>query len=782
MKTTPTVPSPPLGPLRHPVALLLPLVCCLLGPPAAAVETGPPSLRQEGQLGDSSSQPPARTAEQVATEQSEVKSRLEDLRASIDRQRRENTDARLPDHVLDELELLKWLDLLYSQGEEAAKRKEELEAELAALSKELESLRSYGVAAPAEYTFLALDDLRDKLNAEKSRRGSLQLELDAAQALLASAKESYRASEASRRMAREALEGADEQSRNTATRRYALARLRGRARGESLRQQQLEYEITKIESAISEARFEYLREKVALLRKSVRLTPEELDSRMAVIDKAEVELRDELGRVQGQATDMNRRLAEAKRRRDEGGGNDDVLRESTATWQLGHKLLLEEASLLKQLLAEVGLLRVCWRRRFALSNGEATPADILRWQDEVRVARQQISRFKQLIEIRMDERRGDLATLQKRLLVLSEQDTPLRAWVSRQAELSQQALDSFGSQLVLIKSGQRLLDRFEEELTVAGVSAAGPRWLNSALGFLWSSWNYEITSVDDRPITVRKIVIGLGLLLAAFLLARLLSGVVGRHVLPRFGLNSGATLAFQSIAFYLMLTCFGVLSLEIINLPITIFAFMGGAIAIGIGFGSQNVLNNFISGLILLAERPIRVGDLVDIDGLNGTIERIGARSTRVKTGANLEIIVPNAKFLENNVTNWTLSDTRIRMMVAVGVAYGSPTREVHRLLLESVQRHPDILKSPPPIILFKEFGDNSLNFEVHFWVQMRTIMQGEAISSEVRHTIDDLFAQANITIAFPQRDVHLDVSAPIDVNLRSLVDQAAGAARRRAA
>ena len=179
------------------------------------------------------------------------------------------------------------------------------------------------------------------------------------------------------------------------------------------------------------------------------------------------------------------------------------------------------------------------------------------------------------------------------------------------------------------------------------------------------------------------------------------------------------------------------------------------------------MLNNFISGLILLAERPIRVGDLVDIDGLYGTIERVGPRSTRVKTGSNLEIIVPNSKFLENNVTNWTLSDTRIRTMVSVGVAYGSPTRETSRLLHQAVTEHPNVLSDPEPIVLFREFGDNALMFEVHFWIRMRTVMQGQKIESEIRHTLDTLLSEANITIAFPQRDIHIDTTKPIEISLR---------------
>jgi len=157
----------------------------------------------------------------------------------------------------------------------------------------------------------------------------------------------------------------------------------------------------------------------------------------------------------------------------------------------------------------------------------------------------------------------------------------------------------------------------------------------------------------------------------------------------------------------------------------------------------------------------------IDIDGLMGTIEHVGARSTRVRTGSNLEIIVPNSKFLENNVTNWTLSDAQIRISVQVGVAYGSSTSQVSRLLEQVLTAHDTILQYPAPIVLFKEFGDNSLNFEAHFWIHMRTEMEGQIVESEVRHAIDCQFEKAGIVIAYPQRDVHLDMSAPLEVHLR---------------
>ena len=344
--------------------------------------------------------------------------------------------------------------------------------------------------------------------------------------------------------------------------------------------------------------------------------------------------------------------------------------------------------------------------------------------------------------------------------------------MGRQGDELERAISAYNSQIGLIKSGLQTLTRFQQEVTYKLDPKSAEEWLARSWQVVRTCWDYEITSVDDRPITVGKILWGTILLLLGIYSARIFSRILGTRVLPRFGLTQGAAVAFQSIAFYMMVTCFGFIALEIINLPLTVFAFMGGAIAIGVGFGSQNVLNNFISGLILLAERPVRVGDLVDIEGLNGTIERIGARSTRVKTGSNLEIIVPNSKFLENNVTNWTLSDTRIRTVVRVGVAYGSPVEHVCRLLREAVMEHADILKAPAPIILFKDFGDNALMFEAHFWIHMRTMMESERIASDVRVKLDHMFDQASITVAFPQRDVHVDTSAPIEVNLRQISDQ----------
>jgi potassium efflux system protein len=236
--------------------------------------------------------------------------------------------------------------------------------------------------------------------------------------------------------------------------------------------------------------------------------------------------------------------------------------------------------------------------------------------------------------------------------------------------------------------------------------------------------------------------------------------------LPRFGVSHAAASVLRSVMLYAMLIALFFVSLDVVNVPLTFFAFFGGAAAIGLGFGSQNLLNNFISGLILLVERPIRVGDLVNVDGIDANVEHIGARSTRVRTGSNLEILVPNSKFLENNVTNWTLSDTRIRTSVNVGVAYGSPVNDVIERLKQVIRVQDKVMLTPEPIVLFQDFGDSSLAFEVHFWVQMKRIMDGAKVRSNVRAAIDEDFRKAGIVIAFPQRDVHIDMRSPLEVRL----------------
>jgi small-conductance mechanosensitive channel len=165
---------------------------------------------------------------------------------------------------------------------------------------------------------------------------------------------------------------------------------------------------------------------------------------------------------------------------------------------------------------------------------------------------------------------------------------------------------------------------------------------------------------------------------------------------------------------------------------------------------------------------------VVEVDGNHGTIENIGARSTQIRSTDGRHIIVPNSFFLENNVVNWTLSDELIRAKVTVGVIYGSPTRLVEELIMQVVREDDQVIAHPAPIIIFEEFGDNSLNFDVYFWVRARTPMDVRRVQSRIRFRIDDLFRAHDLVIAFPQRDVHLDTASPLEVRVLEPSDREA--------
>ncbi|WP_425617697.1 mechanosensitive ion channel domain-containing protein [Anatilimnocola sp. NA78] len=269
----------------------------------------------------------------------------------------------------------------------------------------------------------------------------------------------------------------------------------------------------------------------------------------------------------------------------------------------------------------------------------------------------------------------------------------------------------------------------------------------------------------DGLVTVGTLAGGLVLMGFGYIAAGMISRWIGAKLLSRFGLNQTARAPLQSISYYVLLITFGMLTLNILNVPITVFSFAGGALAVGVGFGSQNIVNNFISGLILIAERPIRVGDVIEIDGRIGRVTEIGARSTRLATGTNFEVIVPNSKFLENQVVNWTLSDDRICTDIKVGVAYGSPLREVERLLFQAANEHPGVLKDCETSVVFEDFAADSLVFCLRIWLKLLSSSKRE-VESDIRFRIDELFSQAGIVIAYPQRDVHLNVMRPLEVRM----------------
>jgi small-conductance mechanosensitive channel len=254
----------------------------------------------------------------------------------------------------------------------------------------------------------------------------------------------------------------------------------------------------------------------------------------------------------------------------------------------------------------------------------------------------------------------------------------------------------------------------------------------------------ELFQFGDSPVTVAQVLSVPIAILLVLSLARWAMSLLSKWIVRRA--------LWVVVLVSLVLAILGML-----NVPLATFAFLSGALAIGIGFGAQNVINNFISGWILMGEQPIRVGDLLEIEGTLGRVETIGTRSTRICRLDSVRIVIPNSHLLENTVVNWTLTDQEIRTSVRVGVAYGSPVRKVAQLLEQAVHEREDVLDDPEPRIIFDDFGDSSLVFEAFFFTLLRPGSNLRLLRSEIRFRIDELFRDNGIVIAFPQRDVHID-------------------------
>ncbi|WP_354625276.1 mechanosensitive ion channel domain-containing protein [Psychromonas sp. MME2] len=275
-------------------------------------------------------------------------------------------------------------------------------------------------------------------------------------------------------------------------------------------------------------------------------------------------------------------------------------------------------------------------------------------------------------------------------------------------------------------------------------------------------FNLNVITIGNQPITVGNVLIipafiVFGLWFTKFMVKFITKRLASRNTDPN------VIHLLQRLFYVLAIVILVITTLDMINVPITAFAFLSGAIAIGFGFGAQNIINNFISGWILIWEKPIRIRDFLEVDGAKGTVEEINTRSTKIRRIDGVHMLIPNSKLLENTVINWTLVDQLVRTSVRIGVAYGSSARQVADLILQAAKEQPEVLKDSPPIVSFEDFGDNALIFEVNFWINSNVEGGLRIVRSNIRFRIDELFSENNIVIAFPQRDVHIDGSLTIN-------------------
>ncbi|MCW9029253.1 MAG: mechanosensitive ion channel [Kangiella sp.] len=280
-----------------------------------------------------------------------------------------------------------------------------------------------------------------------------------------------------------------------------------------------------------------------------------------------------------------------------------------------------------------------------------------------------------------------------------------------------------------------------------------------------------ISLKEGSSINLWQLLLALLFVVIAWLVSRYVAKFIGRKVLKMMNVSDDNVVIVQRLVFFVMLGIIVVTVLSFLNVPLTAFAFISGAVAIGVGFGAKNVMDNFISGWILMSERPVRINDVVEMEDQLGRIIQVGNRSTIIRRIDGAHMVIPNSTLLQSNLINWTLLDQNIRSVVKVGVAYGSDIEKVKEIAMEIMKEHPEILDDPEPEVIFEDFGDSSLVFDLWYWASLGSIRGLRAIRSDVRFEIDKRLKENNIVIAFPQRDVHLHFADDVAKQLAKRLD-----------
>jgi small-conductance mechanosensitive channel len=286
--------------------------------------------------------------------------------------------------------------------------------------------------------------------------------------------------------------------------------------------------------------------------------------------------------------------------------------------------------------------------------------------------------------------------------------------------------------------------------------------IDTILERLSSFWNIlseifaiPIFSIGSTSITFSLIFyfVFSGLLLLFF--SRKLRNILVNRILKKYGLEYGTSKSVGTIFYYFLLIIGLFIIIQATGLDLTGLSLIAGALGVGIGFGLQNITNNFISGIIILFERPIKEGDRIEVGNVRGDVVKISARATTILTNDNISIIVPNSEFINASVINWSHNDRNVRFQYPVGVAYKEDPKFVRRLLLEVVSENHGVLKKPSPDVLFEDFGDSSLNFKLSVWTS-DYIDKPMILKSQLYFAIFKKFRENKIEIPFPQRDLNL--------------------------
>ncbi|WP_374401162.1 mechanosensitive ion channel domain-containing protein [Niveibacterium sp.] len=677
------------------------------------------------------------------------------------------------------------------------------------------------------YSVVLVDRLRQQLQTIALSIDSIEAQQRLVAKERENAANDNKAAELTTRQSVEALEKNREPARAARLRwLWQLATLRAHSAGATLRALQQQEAVLADELAQANTVFREVEARVALTENKIRFNAADREALLARLAERRAALETELANARSEAAARDKALAQRRQQRDARqagveaattaleaarsapqdvaeqvgtkGKRDHAPSIETLETQLAQQkdtLILaqrlleleqvrvatagDKVDVLTRLIDSQNFQRTFWELRYAAAQPGATPATMEALRKGVRELTERIDEPSKTLRHELQLTLDQISVIQDRLVGATPDEAALiRSAIETMQERVQLDLRGLSEVGQLHLMASRWSEEFDRQSADRSAQARVNAIRKEVTDIVSAVWSYEFTTVDDtavvdgqtiptkRGVTVGKLLIALITLFAGFWLARRLARIINQRIHVRFDiplqtLNTASNWLLSGVFVVLFL-----ISLAIVRIPLTVFAFLGGAIAIGAGFGMQTLLKNLMSGLMLLVERPFKLGDTVEVAGKRGTVTDIGVRASTIRNIDGIETLVPNASFIEQEVTNWTYTSGKVRFAVKIGVAYGSPVRRVAELLLDVAHRHGKILKEPEPEVLFEDFGADALNFGLYFWLDLDAGTAGRIVTSDVRFMIDKAFAEAGIAIAFPQRDIHLDTSRPLEVRL----------------
>jgi small-conductance mechanosensitive channel len=658
------------------------------------------------------------------------------------------------------------------------------------------NVKSWTGLGPGPHRLSLVDGLRESAQAAAEKVKAAEAKLALLDEQLATWRPQLKDLEAQARLAEERASGSagDADGVRRAWVRD-LAQLRVRAFAAGFATLDVRTEIAREQLVEQREALAFAERQVGEASKSVVFTREDLDGVLARLDREKAALDRELAEAQGRVGARRDALRKAQA---------DLATAQDAPWRPGEspdeaarrRLRFERAAELARVRAENANLaadvarglgeglngeRGIWQSRFAFENGRDS-AKYRETFERVDTLLKRLQPWRQFAQREVTPALGQLSEQEARLAAAVLADDRVAA--SDLAGAYRERASTYERLLRAIDRQEASLKRWKGEFDVLG--SARPLWSRAEEAWFAGRrvarqvWDFELFTAEDslevdgrritatRSVTVGKsigaiVVLVLGYIVVSWFVRRL-----ERQLVARFKADPNvARIARRWLHFILVAVLF-VLALDLVKIPLTVFAFLGGALAIAFGFGAQNLLKNLMSGIMLLIERPLKIGDLVQIGETVGTVTNISIRSSTIRTGDGIETLVPNSALVESNVINWTHSSSEVRRSVKVAVAYGSDTRKVAETLLAQADRHGQVLKNPPPRVLFEDFGADGLAFALEYWIDYAKGVDGRQIASDLRFMTEKALAEAGIAVPFPQRDLHLDAARPVQVEVVS--------------